>query len=266
MIVAPCLRLLKNNVQNFEENIGEYAHECSVLNNWYKLLDWNIEDSSNELIPAGVYATKSYKLMDVVHTLSGKLLLKPTKISIHVGSNMHIEDAYGQFINHSFTPNVVVSQNKLIALRDIEPFEEITFNYNDTEINMANPFECDGIWVCGKNEQNEENEKNEKNDENDENDDNENNEENEKGDGHVLKPTCTCMSTEDDVCPKCLDSCLDDIHSRMLNGTLGRNAVDRQIELKKALLSMMPNNLEIQNKINAEINVLQLLRQRQQND
>ena len=32
---------------------------------------------------------------------------------------------------------------------DIKKYDEITFNYNETEINMAEPFEVDGIKVCG---------------------------------------------------------------------------------------------------------------------
>ena len=43
---------------------------------------------------------------------------------------------------------------ELIALCDIKIGEEIKFNYNDTEINMANPFNDDNILVCGKNYKN----------------------------------------------------------------------------------------------------------------
>ena len=63
---------------------------------------------------------------------------------------MHIIDKYGQFINHSFDPNVRIELNNIIAIEEIKPFDEITFNYNETEINMSDPFEVDGIKVCGK--------------------------------------------------------------------------------------------------------------------
>jgi hypothetical protein len=33
---------------------------------------------------------------------------------------------------------------------DIQAGDELVFNYNDSEINMAAPFMVDGIPVCGK--------------------------------------------------------------------------------------------------------------------
>lgn len=101
-------------------------------------------------LPIGVYAKQDYKLGDVIKRLSGELLLKPTRESIHIGNNMHIIDDYGKYINHSFEPNVKILLNDVIAIRDIMKYEEITFNYNDSEINMAEPFVVDGIKVCGK--------------------------------------------------------------------------------------------------------------------
>ena len=38
----------------------------------------------------------------------------------------------------------------IIALHNIEEDEELTFNYNDSEINMSSPFYVDNILVCGK--------------------------------------------------------------------------------------------------------------------
>jgi len=50
-----------------------------------------------------------------------------------------------QFINHSCIPNGVVRGRSLVALYDIPAGTEITFDYNTTEWDMSNPFEC---W-CG---------------------------------------------------------------------------------------------------------------------
>ena len=101
-------------------------------------------------LPLGIYSTQNYKIGDIVHVMSGKLLTIPTKKSIHIGNNMHLEDKFGQYINHSFEPNVMVENNKLIAIKDINIYDEITFNYNDNELEMASPFEDDGILVCGR--------------------------------------------------------------------------------------------------------------------
>jgi hypothetical protein len=100
--------------------------------------------------PFGIYATKTYKSNEILYVMTGKLLNTPTQKSIHIGDNMHLEDEFGQYINHSFDPNVKVVSNKLIAIKDINIYDEITFNYNDSEVEMACPFEDDGIEVCGK--------------------------------------------------------------------------------------------------------------------
>ena len=102
--------------------------------------------------PQGLYASIKYYQCDVIHIMEGTLKKTPTKQSIHIGNNMHLIDNYGKYINHSFNPNIKVVGNKLVALRDIQPFEEIMFNYNESEINMACPFEDEGQQVCGKKE------------------------------------------------------------------------------------------------------------------
>jgi hypothetical protein len=101
-------------------------------------------------IPLGLYATKIYKKDEIIYTMSGNLLTTPTSKSIHIGGNMHLEDTYGQYINHSFNPNIRIEANKLIAIKDINMYDEITFNYNESELEMDCPFEDDGILVCGK--------------------------------------------------------------------------------------------------------------------
>jgi hypothetical protein len=98
----------------------------------------------------GLYSTKKYSKGEIVHILSGTELDHPTRESIHIGNNRHLIDHYGKFINHSFTPTIQVVGVNLVALRDIETDEEITFNYNISETQMANPFYVDGILVCGQ--------------------------------------------------------------------------------------------------------------------
>lgn len=66
--------------------------------------------------------------------MTGIMSKCPTQKSIHIGDNMHLEDEIGQFINHSFDPNIIVKSNKLVSIKDINKYDEITFNYNDIEL------------------------------------------------------------------------------------------------------------------------------------
>jgi hypothetical protein len=97
----------------------------------------------------GLFSTKKYKKGELLYILSGDIFDKPTRETIHIGGNKHIYDKYGIYINHSFNPNICIRGSELIALCDIEIDDELFFNYNDTEINMANPFYVNDILVCG---------------------------------------------------------------------------------------------------------------------
>jgi SET domain-containing protein len=46
---------------------------------------------------------------------------------------MHIIDDYGKFINHSSQPNTTIKLNNIIAIRNIEKYEEITINHDITK-------------------------------------------------------------------------------------------------------------------------------------
>jgi len=97
-----------------------------------------------------LYATKNYSKDEVIHVLTGKIFDHPTRETIHVGDNVHIYDEYGIFMNHSFNPTTKINKYNVVALTDINSGDELTFNYNETEINMASPFVVDGVKVCGK--------------------------------------------------------------------------------------------------------------------
>jgi hypothetical protein len=98
----------------------------------------------------GLFATQKYFKGQIVHILSGEISNEPTRETIHIGNNVHIYDKYGIYINHSFTPNIYVNGRILTALCEIMPGEEIVFNYNDSEINMASPFVVDNVLVSGR--------------------------------------------------------------------------------------------------------------------
>jgi hypothetical protein len=109
-------------------------------------------DIRNSIITGekGLFSTKKYKQNEVLHILSGDIYDKPLRETIHIGNNKHIYDKYGIYLNHSCTPNINIVGDKLVAARDIEIDEELFFNYNDTEINMACPFYDNNILICGR--------------------------------------------------------------------------------------------------------------------
>lgn len=97
----------------------------------------------------GLFSKKNVLKGDIIFTLSGQTLNNPTRESIHIGNNIHIVDEFGMFINHSFNPTAIISNCNVVANVDINIDDEITFNYNDSELEMACPFESNGILVSG---------------------------------------------------------------------------------------------------------------------
>jgi hypothetical protein len=49
---------------------------------------------------------------------------------------------YWQYLNHGCEPSALVHERQLVARRDIQPGEPVTFNYNTTEWDMSSPFQC----------------------------------------------------------------------------------------------------------------------------
>ena len=98
----------------------------------------------------GLFSTQSFEIDDIVHKLEGPLLSKPTRESIHIGDNKHIVDPMGSYMNHSFDPNTNICGLYIIAAKCISPGDELTFDYNNSEIAMACPFMVNGRAVTGK--------------------------------------------------------------------------------------------------------------------
>ena len=106
----------------------------------------------------GLYTKKEYRKEGIVLYLEGNHLPYPTRTSIQIGDK-HIESWDGGHINHHCNPNT-----NIVIIPDVEPAlvvankiifkrEEITFDYETTEVEMAKPFkcECHGNWIRGKN-------------------------------------------------------------------------------------------------------------------
>jgi hypothetical protein len=110
-------------------------------------------------------STGSYRLIAVrpiaagtrLFSIEGQRTHRPTRYSVQIEENLHIDLVggdnheeildryYWRYTNHSCEPNTVIRGQEAIAARDIEPWMDVTFNYNTTEFEIAEPFAC----ACG---------------------------------------------------------------------------------------------------------------------
>ena len=119
----------------------------------------------------GLFATKDIREGAIIVYLSNDstYLPYPTRTSIQV-ENRHLEHYEGGCTNHNCNPNAKVGVYPnfigansvtpwetslvvlLIAKKDIEAGKEITFDYETTEEELAEPFKCNchGRWIRGK--------------------------------------------------------------------------------------------------------------------
>ena len=97
----------------------------------------------------GLFANRTFDKCEIVLLLKGNYFNKPTRTSIQVGNNKHVENYEGGLINHHCNPsaNIVVIPEVepalVVANKTIFKGEEITFDYETTEEVMAEPFKCE---------------------------------------------------------------------------------------------------------------------------
>ena len=108
----------------------------------------------------GLFTTKSFINGMKVLELDGNYFPYPTRTSIQIG-DQHLEHYEGGHINHHCDPNTKVivpnfTPPFLVAIKNIELGEEITFNYETTESELSEPFQCDchGNWILGNRREN----------------------------------------------------------------------------------------------------------------
>ena len=89
--------------------------------------------------------------------IDGEVTAVPSRYSLQVGRGQHLDLPAGcgeaevmdryfwRFMNHSCEPNAQVRDRQVLAARDVAAGEQITFHYNTTEHEMAEPFRCN----CG---------------------------------------------------------------------------------------------------------------------
>jgi len=93
-----------------------------------------------------IRAVKPIAAGEVVFFLSGEIVDAPTKYTIQLDATRHVltKTAIWKAVNHACEPNIRidVENRHMVAIRDIAPGEELFFNYNTTEWDMASPFPC----------------------------------------------------------------------------------------------------------------------------
>jgi hypothetical protein len=97
-----------------------------------------------------LFALRAYQPGELIaHFSAGSISAEPTYLTVQVGEQKHItlQPAFLQYINHGCDPNVFfdTSAMQLIALKEIQPEEEMTFFYPSTEWKMNQSFQC----YCG---------------------------------------------------------------------------------------------------------------------
>lgn len=92
----------------------------------------------------GVFVTKDLKKDEIIFKMSGKIIDHPTRTSVQIDKNLHIEDKLAGHVNHSCAPNAKIDRKKraFVCIAPIKKGDEITFDYNQNEDTLASPFEC----------------------------------------------------------------------------------------------------------------------------
>jgi hypothetical protein len=101
-----------------------------------------------------VVAIRTVKVGGKVLTLDGEVVDRPSRHSIQLDEGSHIEvmddlpleemmlSHPWRFTNHSCDPNTKLVDRSLVALRPVRAGDEVTYNYNTSEWELAEPFEC----------------------------------------------------------------------------------------------------------------------------
>lgn len=101
-----------------------------------------------------VIATAPIERGEPILEIRGVFVQHPSRYSVQVEDDLHVElplvegltqepDRHPwRYLNHSCDPNAALVGLGLVAIKSIRQWEEVTFDYNTTEFQMANPFVC----------------------------------------------------------------------------------------------------------------------------
>lgn len=107
-----------------------------------------------------VVATGDLAPGDVILLIVGRTVPRPSRHTVQVGAFEHVApfaDATGNvardhawpFLNHGCQPNAALRGRTLVALEPIAAGDEVTFDYDTTEWDIADPFACGcGAAAC----------------------------------------------------------------------------------------------------------------------
>lgn len=107
----------------------------------------------------GVVVLREFLAGDVLFRMNGRLTTRMTQHSLQVGPGLHLDDPwFAGMTLHSCDPNSRLDPETRLyhALRDIQPGELLTMDYDETEDVLFRPFECrcgaDNCrgWVAGR--------------------------------------------------------------------------------------------------------------------
>jgi hypothetical protein len=99
-------------------------------------------------------AAESLPADSYLFPIDGQLTSRPSRYSVQIDQEIHVDLGaghsleeefdrfYWRFMNHSCEPNAVIRRRAVFALKPIRVGEQIAFDYNTTEYELAEPFEC----------------------------------------------------------------------------------------------------------------------------
>lgn len=114
---------------------------------------------------SGCFARKSLKRHELIHTMHGKTISLSQMVALvthgkeriddplQVGRRTYVDlDTTSRSFNHSCEPNAGIrDRNSLVAIRDIQPGEEITYDYSLTIAPTSWSMRCKcGARICRK--------------------------------------------------------------------------------------------------------------------
>ena len=97
-----------------------------------------------------LHASAFFDAGDIITEFTPEHILDaPTYLTVQTGEHKHItlEPSFLQYINHSCDPNVFfdTTHMQLLALKEIQPGDELMFFYPSSEWEMTQSFDC----FCG---------------------------------------------------------------------------------------------------------------------
>jgi hypothetical protein len=86
--------------------------------------------------------------------ITGRETKVPTRYSLQVGRSLHLDQEcardefdlvmnyFWRYMDHSCEPTTVIRARKVVTVREMSEGDGVTFDYNTTEYDMAEPFRC----------------------------------------------------------------------------------------------------------------------------